>query len=93
MGDEQMARVTFPLETTVDITFDASDIASQLDTLQIAELITELDDEVGDWEHTLLLYHHFAAQYEVAKSVAPELAALTADELRARLALGEEHGE
>lgn len=82
MGDTQIARSKFTLETSVDIEFDAKDVIQNLRPLQVADLIMELDDEVGDWEHTLLLYHYFAAQFEIAKSKVPELAAMSQDELR-----------
>lgn len=82
MADQEIKRIKFPLEVVADIEFDSEDIATKLAPLQVADLIIELDNEVGDWEHSLLLYHHFAAQYEVAKAHAPDLAAMTPDQLR-----------
>jgi hypothetical protein len=82
MEDTQLEKSRFTLEATVDVDFDAEDVARNLKPIQVADLIMELDDEVGEWEHTLYLYHYFAAQYEIAKAKVPELANMTPSELR-----------
>lgn len=82
MGDTQLEKPRFTLEAAVDVDFDAEDVARNLKPIQVADLIMELDDQVGDWEHTLYLYHYFAAQFEIAKTKIPELANMSPTELR-----------
>lgn len=89
MGDNELKR-TFKLEATVDVEFDADDVKRNLTPLQSVDLIVEIDDEVGEWEHTLLLYHHFAEQFKLAKEHAPDLASMTPEQLREEMKKNEE---
>ena len=86
MGDHETARTEFPLECTVDIKFDASDITTNLDPLQVVDLVREIDEELSDWAATLLAYHYFRGQYELALSEVPEYASLSVAELEAKIA-------
>lgn len=64
----------------LEIAFDATDIA-RLRRSQIIDLITEVDDAVGDWTLTLLLHHHFTREAMAALVAVPELASKSEDEL------------
>ena len=91
MGDqEELEPQLFTLEAKVDVQFDADDIAKNLTPVQCAQLVIQLDDEVGSWEHTLLLYHHFKEQYDIALKEEPELAQMSVEELRGQMERDEE---
>lgn len=66
-------RIRFELPTTVDITFDAEDVAVRLKPSQVLELIKELDMEVGLQDFTVLLYRYFADQMEAMKKSDPDV--------------------
>lgn len=69
----------------IEVEVNAADIASSLDLAEIHELVIDLDDEVSQWELTLLLYHHFRRRYEEAVRSLPGLAVLSEGELMDRL--------
>ena len=81
MADEQIKLQKFKLEALVDIEFDVSDVVEQLTSTEALDLIQELDEEANCWELSLLAYHHFKEQYEIACRLQPEYAAMTVDQL------------
>lgn len=48
-------------------------------------LTTELDEEVGLWAYSILVYRHFFKQMEIANAKCPELLSKTDEELLAML--------
>jgi len=66
----------FKLTTGVEIAFDASDVVDNIGLTGALNLVTDLDEEIGEWEFTLLLYHYFKRQHEVALKEVPELAVM-----------------
>lgn len=60
---------------TLGFNVDARDIASKTDARQVIKLITELDDELGEWAATILLARHFEQQLKLASQAVPELVA------------------
>ena len=81
MADNEIIPTTFPVDVQVEINLDARDISSKLNSLQVVDLIAEIDDEADDWHVTLALYHHFKQQYDAALSACPDLAAKTPEEI------------
>lgn len=79
MADNETEPTQFPLEFTVN--FDAHDVVKTLTPTEVANLIIELDEEVGEWEVTLRAYLHFRRQYEIALTARPELAHLSEEQL------------
>jgi hypothetical protein len=83
--DPAMSEPEKPTQFMVDmpnleIAVGASDIA-KLRRSQIVDLITEVDDEVGDWTLTLLLYHHFKREAARALDSVPHKVAESEDQL------------
>jgi hypothetical protein len=78
---EKLALKEFPLEATVDIRFDASDVVATLMPLEVIELVIDLDRELNSWEGTLLCYHYFKQQYDLASEHRPLKATMTILEL------------
>lgn len=85
MADEETALTEFTLECAVDVKFDASDVSSNLTALESVDLVIEIDEEVGKWEATELMYRYFKEQHELMLKEFPDLAAATVDELEAML--------
>ncbi len=88
-----LAPLSFNLEVSkaidvnnVDVT--AYDVAGAMDTADSVLFVTELDEAIGEWEHTLLCYHYFKSQVELARSTGavPHLLDLSEDELWDHLA-------
>ena len=86
MADQEIALTKF--EVKMRFKMDAADVVQNLQPEEVLDLISEMDNEVGLWAHTLLLYRHFLKQFEVAKEKCPELVELTDDQLLLEL-----HGE
>ncbi len=91
MADQEIASTSFTLEARVDISFDASDITQTLKPLQIADLIEEIDAEVGEWEFTLLMYEYFRGEFETLRAKDPELAAKHPDQIRKEMVGADGH--
>lgn len=75
----------------LELALDASDIA-KLKRSQVIDLITEVDDAMGDWTLTLLLYHHFKREAGRALDHVPDLVATSEDDLWERLEAEEAGG-
>lgn len=76
----------FPLDAEVEISFDAQDIAANLNRQQVLKLIQELDDEIGSWPVTLLLAEYFSAQAQIAKDEGCPVIGLSSEQLMQRIA-------
>jgi hypothetical protein len=95
--DPVMAELEKPTQFMVDmpnleIAFDATDIA-RLKRSQIIDLITQVDDEVGDWTLTLLLHHHFKREAARALDAVPQQVSMSEDELWDELEREEDESE
>lgn len=90
MAAEEIALTSFPLDATVEIKFDASDIADNITRQQALQLIKELDDEMGSWPLTLLLAEYFSDQVELARKEGYSIVALSSEELLAKVVEADE---
>lgn len=83
MADQEVELTEVRLVLTLGIKLDAEKIAKQATPEQVFELVKELDNEVGLWALTILLYRYFEAQMSLARTHAPELVDLSDEELLA----------
>lgn len=84
MGEQANEPTQFKVDIpNVEISLDAGDVARAMSPSDVVNLVIELDAEVGEWEATLLLYHYFKGQYELAKATGavPHLVDATEDVL------------
>lgn len=92
MGEQANDPTQFKVDVpNVEISLDAGDMAKGMRPTDVVNLVIELDAEVGEWEATLLLYHYFKGQYELAKSTGavPDLVDAPEDQLWDSLAASE----
>lgn len=83
--DETVPPTEFALDVVAEVKFDARDICRQLTPLQVVDLIEEIDEERDNWATTLMLYHHFKAQYDAAMLSVPDWATKSYTELEQTL--------
>ncbi len=80
MADTEIAPTEFQI--TTHINFEARDVLTSLEPLETIDLIEELDDEMDQFEATILLARLF---HRLSKEAPTELLAMTDEQLEARL--------
>lgn len=85
MADQEMELTKVSVEAKMRFLLDAAQITKNMDPTQAFDLIKDIDNEVGLWALTVLLARHFDDQLLLAATHAPELLAMTNDELIAEL--------
>ena len=82
MSDTEYLPTQFKVEVpSVEINLDASDLALRMPSADLANLLIEIDAEVGQWEFTLIMYRYFKGQFDLAKVQVPHLVETSEAEL------------
>ncbi len=92
--DEHKLPTEFKVDLpNLEVAISADDIFRCLTPTQVLKLIIELDDAVGDWTMTTLLYHHFSREFGYAQKSVPDLTVKTEEQLLEDLAAEGPNGQ
>jgi hypothetical protein len=85
MADDQVSLTSFPVSAEVTFNVDAADLCAHIKPAQLMQLIGEIDDEVGSYYFSEIMYRMFKDIRDGMLEQRPELSSMDDDELLSKL--------